>query len=756
MLIAFCIFKYFPYGGIPRDLMKLVRECRSRGHRVRVYAARWEAPPPAPADLELVEIPARAWTNHRRYERFAAQVHEHLREHPVDLVVGMNKMPGLDAYYAGDSCFAEKALTQRGALYRLLPRYEHFRRFERAVFDPAVATEILTISNVQVPYFRKHYGTPPARFHPLPPGIDRDRSAPPDCSTTRAELRAEFGLGEDDLLLLFIGSGFIKKGLDRALRALQALPHHVGRRTRLFVVGHDRSEPFRRMAKRLGVYRRVRFLDGRDDVPRFLFGADGLVLPAYDENAGMVILEAMIAGLPALVTRNCGYAHYLEQAGAGLVADSPFDQHAFNDQLAELLTSSRRAEWSRNGRALADDPEIHQLAPRAVDHLERIAARRRPVVAFQLFKYFAFGGLQRDFMKVALAIRARGYLVRVYTLSWEGEIPDGFEIVRVRAKGIVNHRRYRRFARWVANDLAWRPVACVVGFNKLPGLDVYYAADPCFEEKARELRQPMYRWMPRYRTFARFERAVFGAGADTDILLITPRQRAAFRHYYGTADERMRVLPPGVSPDRKRPPDAAELRRQLREEFGVAPTQLLLLLIGSGFITKGLDRALLAIAALPPELRDSVRFFAIGEDNPRQFLALAVDLGIGRQVTIFRGRDDIPRFLQGADLMLHPAYLESGGIVLLEAAIAGLPVIATDVCGFAPYIEEAQAGIVIRSPFCQQDLNRRLADALRDPVARARWSRAGVAFGERADLYGMAERAADLIEERIGGKTVPA
>ncbi len=374
MRIAFCIFKYFPHGGIPRDMMKMAREALARGHQVRVYAGRWEGE--RPAELEVIEVPARGIANHRRYQRLADWIGNHLARHPVDLVVGMNKMPGLDVYYAGDSCYVEKARTQRGALYRRLPRYRHFARFERAVFDPDAPTRILTISDVEVPRFRRHYGTPAERFYPLPPGIDPDRRAPPDQAALRAQFRAEFGVADDEHLLLFLGSGFIKKGLDRALRALHALPASLAGRTRLFVVGHDKAAPFRRLARRLGVADRVRFFPGRDDVPRFLAGADALVLPAYDENAGMVILEAMIAGLPALVTANCGYARYLAEADAGLVSPVPFRQPVLDAQLAELLTSPRRAAWRQNGLAAADDPRIFALARVAVDYLERFAAER--------------------------------------------------------------------------------------------------------------------------------------------------------------------------------------------------------------------------------------------------------------------------------------------------------------------------------------------------------------------------------------------
>ena len=47
-------------------------------------------------------------------------------------------------------------------------------------------------------------------------------------------------------------------------------------------------------------------------------------------------------------------------------------------------------------------------------------------LAFCLYKYFPFGGLQRDFLRIALACQARGNAIRVYVLEWEGDIPAGF------------------------------------------------------------------------------------------------------------------------------------------------------------------------------------------------------------------------------------------------------------------------------------------------------------------------------------------
>ena len=124
----------------------------------------------------------------------------------------------------------------------------------------------------------------------------------------------------------------------------------------------------------------------------------------------------------------------------------------------------------------------------------------------------------------------------------------------------------------------------------------------------------------------------------------------------------------------------------------MADDSYMILMVGSGFRTKGTDRAMRAFAALPAPIRHNARMVIIGKDNFRPFIRLAKRLGIADRIIFFHGRDDIPRFLFSADLLVHPAYRETAGIVLIEAMAAGLPVLATDICGYSPYIERADAG----------------------------------------------------------------
>ena len=270
-----------------------------------------------------------------------------------------------------DPCFEEKARTLRSPLYRLGGRYRCFSAMERAVFTPERHTKILLISQVQYPFFERHYGTPSKRFHLLPPGISLDRRAPVNAAAIRAVFRTEFGLRDDDLLLLFIGSsGFGTKGLDRCLKALASLPEALRNRTRLFVIGKDKPRFYRRQAHSLGLIQQVVFLGGRDDVSRFLLGADLLIHPAYSENTGTVLLEAVVAGLPVLVTDVCGYAHYINEAEAGCLIPSPFTQKALDARLFEMLDdSAARVRWSRNALVFSEHADIYSLHEKAADFI---------------------------------------------------------------------------------------------------------------------------------------------------------------------------------------------------------------------------------------------------------------------------------------------------------------------------------------------------------------------------------------------------
>ena len=704
MRVAFAIFKVFPHGGIARDLRKIAAECLARGHQVRIYAMQWEGEPLPGA--ERVLLPQRGVRSHVRQRRFAAAVLDHARWQPMDLLVGMNKMPELNVYFAGDSCFENKVRTQRPWLYRLTPRYHHFADFESAVFAVSARTRILAIAPAEVELFKAIYGTPAHRFHALPPGLERDRIALADAATApcRKVLRAELGVGEGELLVLFVGSGFIKKGLDRVLRGVAALSSPLRQRVRLLVVGHDRPERFQLLARRLAIADRVRFLGGRDDVPTLLRAADAFVLPAYDEAAGIVILESVVAGVPTLATANCGYASYIEQARAGLVTALPFKQEQFNADLTRLLESDERSAWARRGRDLAKALDLHALAPCAVDLLERFAAGgETPSVAFCAYRYAPAKPKYRPLLPVMKACRERGMNVRVYAHTWQGGVPAGVELVRVPVAAMNDGKRVERYRGWVTEALRRVPDACVVGFERLPGINLYYGRT-CQGQ----------------------------AGTQAN-----------------GAERRLSDLPVGLT---AAPPDHAGTVLPREECAGLRfdPDTVVFAMAGDDLASHGFERLLTGFGKLPDGLRQRCQLLALGE-LPDGFATVAKVLNLRQQVHVLPKSTTCQDLILAADVFVELAYVRSSSGWIFDAMTAGRAVVTHEWIEESGLVREADAGIVLAAPFRQSDCNRALVDLL-DPAdataRRERWQANAARFAANPAHYGHAAQAAELIAQQ--------
>ena len=375
MKIAFCLFKYSPYSGLSLDFLRILEECQKRGHDPYVFVSEWRGERPEGVQFTVLK-PSKfslKFSNHAQNEQFHNKLQAELKKQTFDVVVGFNKMPGLDLYYGADSCYVGDKVPQYPAIYKLTRRYKGRYSFEQAVFGVKSQTLILSLSEQQKSEYQEHYFTPNKRFHLLPPTLDASFSPITDRVTQKEKLRAELGLPINNLLLMFIGSGFRTKGLARAITALAGLPIDLQQRSSLIVVGHDDDEKqYRKQADRASVSQQVLFLGGRSrqEIPKLLAAGDLMVHPAHNENTGTVLLEAIAAGLPVLATDVCGYAHHIKAAEAGIVLDSPFDQKALNTRLASMITSPYLDRWSANGQRYGTNPALYKMPASAVDAIE--------------------------------------------------------------------------------------------------------------------------------------------------------------------------------------------------------------------------------------------------------------------------------------------------------------------------------------------------------------------------------------------------
>ncbi|WP_029148079.1 glycosyltransferase family 4 protein [Methylophilus sp. 5] len=360
MKFAFLIFKYFPYGGVQRDMLRIARDCVALGHEVTIFTGEWRGDLPQGITVHLFK--AKGWLNHHRHQSLIRQMQQAVQQQGFDRVVGFNRMPGLDVYFAADPCYAERMHHERW-YKKLSGRYRFFSAMEHAVFGKEAATQILLLNQHDQATFQRWYGTEDTRFHLIPPNIPLQRFSQLAAQDARTYVRNTFNLPNDAIVLLTVGSAFMRKGVDRAIDALSSLPENLRQRCWLLAVGEfESSSNMQAYAEQRGVAERCIEAGGRPDIPALMLGGDLLLHAARSELAGIVLIEAMTAGLPLLVSGVCGYAGYVAAAQAGQVLAEPFNQAAMNQALVEMLTQLPTQPWSDNAKAFVQQMAASQLA----------------------------------------------------------------------------------------------------------------------------------------------------------------------------------------------------------------------------------------------------------------------------------------------------------------------------------------------------------------------------------------------------------
>ncbi|MBZ0104395.1 MAG: glycosyltransferase family 4 protein [Sulfuricella denitrificans] len=357
MKIALIRQRYTPFGGAERFVANAVQALRAEGAALTIVTRQWETGSKGNALICNPPYLGSLW----RDWSFARCVCNVLNKHAFDLVQSHERIACCDIYRAGDGVHREW-LQQRsrvlGVLGRLGVALNPYHRYtlaaEKRLFLSPSLKAVVCNSRMVKEEIRHYFGLAEEKIHVIYSGVDLETFHPGLKMQHRSDIRAQYGIPEDDMLFLFVGSGFERKGLHTLLLALAQLPSD----SHLMVVGKDkRLARYRDLASRLGLASRVHFAQGQTDPRPFYGAADAFVLPTLYDPFPNTALEAFASGLPVITSNKSGAAELVREGENGFVCDA-LDQNGLASAMNRLLD---RATCLRFGIAARES--VAHLAP---------------------------------------------------------------------------------------------------------------------------------------------------------------------------------------------------------------------------------------------------------------------------------------------------------------------------------------------------------------------------------------------------------
>jgi UDP-glucose:(heptosyl)LPS alpha-1,3-glucosyltransferase len=385
--IAFCYESVLPArGGCEMYIADLARRLAAGGHEVHLFARRWDAAAlPATAQYHRLTVPRgprflRPWL-------FGAACRRALRDFPELISIGFDKTWGLDVLYPLGGLHAASAdhnlRKHRRPLARaaarlvkaLDPAHHAFGLLERRQYLGPDRPLIVVNSRMVRSHFGRYYGIPGDAVRVVPSAIDPDRFVEDDRPARRQAFRAQWGIGPEETVATFVGMNYRLKGLEPLLHALRLVP--AGPPFRLLVAGGPRTGRWERLARRLGVADRVRFIGYCADTRNCYFAADFLVHPTFYDPCSLVVLEAMACGLPVISTRFNGACELFREPDEGYVIGDPHDGDRLAWCVGQLLDPARRAAAGQAARRQAARWTFDDHYRLMVDVFAEAGARKR-------------------------------------------------------------------------------------------------------------------------------------------------------------------------------------------------------------------------------------------------------------------------------------------------------------------------------------------------------------------------------------------
>lgn len=380
MKIALIRQRYNPFGGAERFVERALGALAGEGAEVTLITRNWDGAPREGFRQITCDPPySRLFGGRAARDRsFAAAVQTEIARGAFDITQSHERIPGCMIFRAGDGVHAawlEHRARILGPLQRQAQSWSSFHRYllgaEKAMFEHPALRAVICNSHMVADEIQRFFRVDRSKLHVIYNGVDTALFHPGLVDEFRLTTRATSTIPSDVPLLLFVGSGFERKGVPQLLRAAASMQR---RETHLLIVGADRKlKAMQALASRLKIDQRVHFTGPLKDVRPFYGAADGFVLPTLYDPCPNAALEALSCGLPIVTSTSCGAQEWIQTGVNGWVVDAVDEA-----QLASRLDDLAALAGNRLAREASRASAEHLTLPAMADQLLALYRALRP------------------------------------------------------------------------------------------------------------------------------------------------------------------------------------------------------------------------------------------------------------------------------------------------------------------------------------------------------------------------------------------
>ena len=237
---------------------------------------------------------------------------------------------------------------------------------------------LIVVSQSMKREFIRHYGDAAESIIVIPNGVDLKTFTPANRPLYRDRTRQKHGISRSDLVLMFAGGDWQRKGVAYIIEALSLIPRSD---VKLLIVGSGDEKFYGQLAELKQVRERVTFIPHSSNLWEYYAASDVFVFPTIYEPFGLAIVEAMASGLPVVTSRSAGAADFITDGVDGLLLSAPGDINDLAAKIDLLLSNAElRKTIGVHARKTAEKLSWERVAEKTIEVYNSVLERERRVI----------------------------------------------------------------------------------------------------------------------------------------------------------------------------------------------------------------------------------------------------------------------------------------------------------------------------------------------------------------------------------------